>query len=320
MFKYALLGAVGALGFADTATAAIGDPCTQAEYQGAASQDEVTAWGVGTVHYKLSGSGEGLGCKAEDPGTGSWTAVRFYQILGFEEWEKYGTLGCFAEIAYCDGDGAKTSCLSYDRKEDHQDYRGDYVEFYTAMSNGKTPLQHCQPNTATDFATYGGQNSEYGGSERQADAYCAANTDIPLRATCLDTTGAPTNTPSGSESSHSSDSSDSNHACHPTTVVKFTGFTDDQKAYTITVDGDTQAEVPGATDFNVCKDFSIERTFSGHALSITGLSPAVSGWSDLGKSNYSGEVGTTYSYKCLAHPDDMKGTICLLYTSPSPRD
>ena len=306
MFKYALLGATLVGG-----THAYPYDCGAPQ-----SSTDLTAagFGVGTVHLKKSGS-----CGGGPP---DWEQkAKYYRVQAHVEVEgdykiqfEYCSIPCGHEVDA--HPPSSWTCTTTGNSENY--YYSTYCLGEAQQRELEGLTDHCTADAAGACTAY---NSDTYNCPAPGLQICG---DAPS-GTPTETTGAPTettDTSSGSESSHSSDSSDSNHACHPTSVVKFTGFHPaspmSPTRYTITVDGADAVENNGETNFNVCKDFSIERTSDliGHPLSITGLtSPAISGWSDSGKSTYSGEVGTTYSYVCDSH-SQMKGTITVIDCNP----
>ena len=79
----------------------------------------------------------------------------------------------------------------------------------------------------------------------------------------------------------------------------------DGYAYTVTVDEIT-LENP---DIEVCQDFSIEKSFSGHPLEIKkGSTTLLPAWSDTGSKTFTNVASGDYEYYCTVHPN-MKGII-----------
>jgi hypothetical protein len=317
MFKYALLGAT-LVGGAHAYT------CGALQ-----SSTDLTAagFGVGTVHLKKSGS-----CGGGPP---DWEQkAKYYRVQAHVEVEgdykiqfEYCSIPCGHEVDVT----SSWTCTTTGNSENY--YYSTYCLGEAQQRELEGLIDHCTPDDAGTCTAYNSNKYDCPAPGLQIcdDAPSGAPTETtgaPAN-TPTETTGAPTGPPagppSGSESSHSSDSSDSNHACHPTSVVKFTGFHPaspmSPTRYTITVDGTDAVEDSdsGATDFNVCKDFSIERTFSGHALSITsqnGGGTLAVNWSDEDTFTFDEAVGTIYSYACADHPDDMKGTITVIDCNP----
>ena len=272
------------------------------------AQDLIDAgFGVDTVHVKTSG-----GCNPDDTANGKAT---FYRVM------KHVNVGGGADpddyrfqLEYCtngqSGDpGYQTAC-----GEDIT----DPVTWTCKTTNLTANFYNQGTGTPVTYCLGEAQEKEVQGLAHTTSR-CTAD---PIGA-CADSAGTTYNClVSGLEvcAASAAPPPPHNHACGPTTDVKFTGAAG-TTAYTITVDGVAATEVSGATDFNVCKDFSIERTFSGsHPLTITDLtSPAISGWSSLGKSTHSGAVGTTYSYVCDSH-SQMKGTITVIDCNPCGSD
>ena len=70
-----------------------------------------------------------------------------------------------------------------------------------------------------------------------------------------------------------------------------------------------------SADFAVCKNFVVQRQFTGHNLTIDGI---VTDWGTEGNKFFNAEPGV-YDYSRESHPESMKGTITVIDCTPCTR-